>query len=243
MTPDELDLRWMRACAILEQEAGPEPDAVGASLSPRALSCAIALVNAFEAKRLLELGSGSSTAAFASLCQTRNCSLDSVEHDERYLERTKVLLGNSGVDGLVRVHHAPIRVIRAGGYVGLGYDLRQTLTHGPFDFAIIDGPPALGIGRFMTLPSIWPHLALGAIVLLDDAGRDLLEGVWLHQWSALMKDSLRMHVHRGYAKGLALLLKVGPSRPLPFKLAVARQEALTALRWVVHRAVTRDDSA
>lgn len=239
MTQYEYDQRWMRACAILDQEAGAEHDAGGASLSARALSCAIALVKAFEAKRLLELGSGSSTAAIAAHCLTRDCSLDSVEHDAHYLERTRALLRDTGVDGSVRIHHAPIRVILAGGYVGLGYDLRHVLAHGPFDFAIIDGPPALGVGRFMTLPSIWPHLAAGAIVLLDDAARDPLEGVWLTQWNALLKDSIRMRVHRGYAKGLALLLKVGPSRPLPFQPAVARQEFVAAMRWMFHRSVKK----
>ena len=92
MTPHEYDQRWNRACAILDQEAGAEHDAGGATLSARALRCAIALIKEFEVKRLLELGSGSSTAGFASLCQTLDCSLDSVEHDERYLERTHALL-------------------------------------------------------------------------------------------------------------------------------------------------------
>jgi predicted O-methyltransferase YrrM len=243
VTPHEYDQRWMRACAILDQEAGLEREAGGASLSARALSCAIALVKAFDAKRLLELGSGSSTAAFAALCLTRDCSLDSVEHDERYLELTHALLRDTGVDGSVRVHHAAIRVVRAGGYLGLGYDLRHTLPYGPFDFALIDGPPALGVGRFMTLPSIWPYLADGALVLLDDAGRDALEGVWLAQWRALLKNNVRTQLHRGYAKGLALLLKVGPSRPLPFQLAVARQEAVAVMRWMLHRAVGRSEGA
>lgn len=239
MTPEEHDARWTRACAILDQEAGPEHDAMGATLSARALRCAITLVETFDARRLLELGSGNSTVAFATLCQTRDCSLDSVDHDEGYFERTCGQLRAAGVDGSVRVHHAPIRVIRAGCYLGLGYDLHRAAAHGPFDFALIDGPPALGVGRFMTLPSIWPHLADGAIVLLDDAGRNALEGVWLAQWRALLGDSLRMQLHRGYPKGLALLLKVGPARPLPFQLAVARQEAVAAMRWVLHRAMER----
>lgn len=243
MTPHEYDQRWKRACSILDQEAGAEHDAGGAALSARALRCAMALIKEFEAKRLLELGSGSSTVGFASLCQTLDCSLDSVEHDAYYLERTHALLRDSGVDGSVRIHHAPIRVIRAGSYVGLGYDLRHALAHGPFDFALIDGPPALGVGRFMTLPSIWPYLADGALVLLDDAGRDALEGVWLAQWRALLKDNVRTQLHRGYAKGLALLLKVGPSRPLPLQLALARREAVAVMRWMFHRAVGRSEGA
>ena len=95
----------------------------------------------------------------------------------------------------------------------------------------------------MTLPSIWPYLADGALVLLDDAGRDALEGVWLAQWRALLKDNVRTRLHRGYAKGLALLLKVGPSRRLPFQLAVARQEAVSVMRWMLHRAVGRSEGA
>ncbi len=77
----------------------------------------------------------------------------------------------------------------------------------PFDFVLVDGPPARTVGRFMGLPLLWPRLAIGALVLVDDANRRHLEGVWIDLWRRLYGDALRVEIYPGFQKGLALMMK------------------------------------
>jgi hypothetical protein len=154
-----------------------------------------------------------------------------VDGEAYYLAKTRHELVKAGLASAVRLHHARLGPVIAGSYLGLGYRLGPVLAHGPFDFALIDGPPALNIGRFITLLSIWPHLTIGAIVLLDDASREALEGRWMREWEAIFGASLRLELHTGYAKGLGVLQKMaeGPRRLRP---AIWGPHAGSAVRWV-----------
>ncbi len=103
--------------------------------------------------------------------------------------------------------HAPVRMRQCGPFVGRWYgDLPQT-GGAPFDFVLVDGPPARTVGRFMGLPLLWPRLAIGALVLVDDANRTHLEGVWIDLWRRLYGDALRVEFYPGFQKGLALMMK------------------------------------
>lgn len=50
-------------------------------------------------------------------------------------------------------------------------------------FALIDGPPGDTYGRHGTLPGLWPHLAPGAVVWLDDVNREH-ERLCVAEWAS-----------------------------------------------------------
>lgn len=233
MTMD-LDERWEQTWSVVEGESGEAPIASDPRLSPAALRCAAGVVRTNNSGRLLELGSGASTTVLGALCRDSARTMDSVDHDPQYHDATRRALAAEGLSTVVRLHHAAIAPVTAGRYVGLGYRLAPVLAHGPFDFALIDGPPALQVGRFMTLLTIWPHLTTGAIVLLDDAQRLELEGRWLGEWRVILGGSLRAQVHHGYAKGLAVLQKRN-SEHGSLQPRIAWPHAVRAARWVARR--------
>ena len=119
---------------------------------------------------------------------------------------------------------APVALCRTGPYVGLCYRLDEVASAAPFDLALIDGPPARTIGRFMTLPLLWPHLSRSSLIVLDDASRRGYESVWLTEWTRMFPD-LRVLVSPGYAKGLALLQKTGDTDDVRYVWAVALKAA------------------
>jgi predicted O-methyltransferase YrrM len=232
----DIDERWRRTWSVVERESGEAPINSNPCLSPAAMRCVQGVVHDIAATRLLELGSGASTSMLGGMCRDGSRRMDSVDHDPQYFAATQRLLEAAGLAGVVRLHHAPIAPVTDGRYVGLGYRLAPVLERGPFDFVLIDGPPSLSVGRFMTLLTIWPHLTVGAVVVLDDARREPLERRWMTEWRAIFGSALRIGVHDGYAKGLAVLQKRdGGTGSLQSR--IAWPHALRAAGWVVRRAL------
>ena len=123
----------------------------------------------------------------------------------------------------IQLVHAPIGLCRVGSYFGFCYAWDPGRDDQRFDLALIDGPRARTYGRFMTLPLLWRHLSPGSLVLVDDARRSSLEGVWLQDWSRMFDGSLRWQTDLTYAKGLALLMKTDDSKAPKERLATDRQ--------------------
>lgn len=69
------------------------------------------------------------------------------------------------------------------------------------EFALIDGPPARRHGRHGTFPHLWPHLADGFEVWLDDADRDYEQSL-LADWQQRFPITVE---HVATAKGLAII--------------------------------------
>ena len=172
------------------------------------MAAAVALLRAIPARHVLELGSGRSTVDLArAVRDTSGARFWSVEHSERFRDRTRAALDEVRLADAAQVVHAPVRTRQCGPFVGRWYgDLPQT-GGAPFGFVLVDGPPARTVGRFMGLPLLWPRLAIGALVLVDDANRRHLEGVWIDLWRRLYGDALRVEVYPGFQKGLAMMMK------------------------------------
>lgn len=120
--------------------------------------------------RILELGSGTSTAVLGAWADREGAALTTLEHDPGYLEATRELLRTVGLHSAVELIHVPCRERtfgRAGRLRTYDADL-----HGPFDFVFVDGPP-LGVGRKGAFFLVRPHLA-------DD-------------WELWLKDGHRSH--------------------------------------------------
>lgn len=131
---------------------------------------------------LLELGSGSSTAWFALAAQKWGGRVISLEHEEKYRQRTAGLLSRLGVAEQVDLVEAPL--IMKGG-AGPWYDVGE-ISQVDLDVLFVDGPPSY-VGKHARLPAFGAFqkwLLPGSLVVLDDTVRqDELEvgNMWLRQ--------------------------------------------------------------
>jgi predicted O-methyltransferase YrrM len=196
--------RWDRAVAVLDR-VGHRPSAAphGAALSGDAIAAAKEVIRSCGARNLIECGPGESTLALAPHVVD---SYHAVEHDTSYAGRLERRLEQRPLWRHVVLHDVSLTWRWVGPFFGRTYDLRALPRE--FDFALIDGPPVRTVGRLLTLPALWPHLSVGAIVLLDDAGRRRHEGRILRAWKAVYGDAVRVRVFDHYVKGLALVQKV-----------------------------------
>ena len=195
--------RWELAVRTLAAIPGNRETSAPASLSRDALIAARRLVEELDPDACLELGSGQSTVEIARAHPRRFVSLD---HSRRYLDATRQQLEASGLEHRVELREAPIRWCRRGDFAGRSYD--PAAIDGVFEVVLIDGPPARSVGRLMTLPVVWPHLAVGGVALLDDAKRRRLEARCLSAWEAGFGRAVRIARFDQFAKGLALIQKL-----------------------------------
>lgn len=200
-----------------------------------AVAAAVGLLRAFPARHVLELGSGRSTVDLArAVRDTSGARFWSVEHSERFLDRTRAALDEVRLADAAHVVHAPVRIRRCGPFVGRWYGDLPNTGGPPFDFVLVDGPPARTVGRFMGLPLLWHRLATGALLLVDDANRPHLEGAWIDLWRRLYGDALRVEIYSGFQKGLALMMKT-MDRPYTANPALWTRWARAAIRHEVRR--------
>lgn len=138
-------------------------------------------------RRILELGSGSSTLLMARCLEIlgrEGRSIVSLDHGEFWVEDSRRKLERAGLLELARVIHAPIVPTDDGPW----YDLSVLPDEaGPFDLVLVDGPEG-GKGdplaRYGALPRLRQRLAPGAVLVLDDGLREGEQEV-VRRWSAL----------------------------------------------------------
>lgn len=116
---------------------------------------------------IVEVGSGQSTAILAKHGRTI-----SLEHMATFANATRRLAPSA------EVRHAPLKRFHTLAGSFRWYDTR--LPTG-IDFALIDGPPAERVGRQAALFALWPYLAPGWEIWLDDADRKH-ENMCLKMW-------------------------------------------------------------
>jgi hypothetical protein len=123
---------------------------------------------------VLECGSGLSTILMGMVAATRGFDTWSLEHDPYWFGRVGQALRKQRI-GAVNLVLARLR--RYDGYCW--YDAPFDGMPRDFQLVICDGPPeSTPGGRYGTLSLLRPHLAPGAVLLLDDAdtpsGRSVL---------------------------------------------------------------------
>lgn len=130
--------------------------------------------------RVLEFGSGLSTACLARYMaeaapDTPGPALISVEEDASFCAQSRRLIAELGLEELASVHHAPLVTQEVAGRSVPGYNLAATilaeLEANPADLVFIDGPGKSGgpFGRWATLHAVLPLLPRGFRFYLDDA--------------------------------------------------------------------------
>lgn len=135
-------------------------------------------------RRILEVGSGSSTVWTATFAKQVGAELVSLEHDANYVHKSRALVSEYELQDVATVLHAPLRHVELeeGAFEWYDPEVISTL-EGPFDLLIVDGPPeATGSkARMPALPMLEHLLAENCLVLLDDTHRpDEVE--ILNQW-------------------------------------------------------------
>jgi hypothetical protein len=119
-------------------------------------------------RRILEVGSGYSTAILAAYATQNDAEVVTLEHDADYFRVTRRALRQLGVDRCVDLRLAPLSP-RWFGDRGPYWWYGVTLD-GDFDFVFIDGPPKV-LGRRGAFFALQGHLRPNWRVWVDDGSR------------------------------------------------------------------------
>lgn len=130
-----------------------------------------ALVGALEAagaRRILDVGSGVSTAVLAWYAARHGARVTSLEHAPAFAARTRAML-----DALELVEPVELIVAPLGARAcpdGRRHPWYDAVLGGPFDFVLVDGPPGQH-GREAAFFAVYPHLAERWELWLHDGAR------------------------------------------------------------------------
>lgn len=156
---------------------------------------------------VVECSSGASTVVLARCMQLQGAGqVYSLEHDAMYAAQTRAELARHGLSAWAQVIDAPLRTHSLQGETWPWYDTGHLPASLPIDMLVIDGPPqATGkLARYPAGPLLFPRLAPGAAVFLDDAARSDEQAI-LRRWRSEMP--LLRQSQLACEKGCARLLK------------------------------------
>lgn len=123
---------------------------------------------------VVECSSGISTLVLARCMQMNGVGMVySLEHDPVYARRTRRQLELHGLSAWAMVLDAPLTLQQFGSNKQAWYDSSALPASTPIDMIVIDGPPqaVADAARYPAGPVLFPRLAAGAMVFLDDAER------------------------------------------------------------------------
>lgn len=156
--------------------------------------------------QVIECSSGTSTLVLARCMQLNGSGqVLSLEHDPHYAEQTRQQLRHHGLQDWAQVLDAPLLPQALGGEQWPWYDISTLPAKLSIDMLVIDGPPQATrtLARYPAGPLLFPGLAPGAAVFLDDAARADETAIvqrWQQEFPALKLSS------RVCEKGCAVLL-------------------------------------
>jgi predicted O-methyltransferase YrrM len=121
---------------------------------------------------VVELGSGLSTLILGYALEAWNGHLWSIEHEAGYARQTQLAVVQHELDKRVTVVHAPLEPWAVSGRPW--YGRRWLADVPPIDLVVVDGPPGTlcPLARYPALSVLAPHLAPGAVIVVDDAARE-----------------------------------------------------------------------
>ncbi|MDZ5076979.1 O-methyltransferase [Nesterenkonia sp. HG001] len=175
----------LRLSDVIKHPRAPLPSTGGFAIDAGALLHLVHVVSSIKPKRILELGSGTSTIWLGYLCEELGSDLISVDHDEYYLEKTRADVERHGLSGSVDLRLAPLQAVEVAGDDFRWYSLSAFEDVGKIDLLIVDGPPEStgDDARYPAVPLLSRVLSECAVVVLDDAHRDA-EQRTLKRWAA-----------------------------------------------------------
>ncbi|MDX1674725.1 MAG: class I SAM-dependent methyltransferase [Longimicrobiales bacterium] len=148
-----------------------------------------------EPEHVVELGSGHSSVLIAARLDFLNHGhLVSVDHLERFADRTRRWIEARGVADRATVVHAPLEDHQIEGQSYSWYSMDVLERHLPdrIDMLVVDGPPAkLGTDmRWPAVPLLLDRLADDAVIILDDGDRGEETRI-AYSWQEMLGGSIR----------------------------------------------------
>lgn len=155
------------------------------------------------ATNVLELGAGSSSLVIARTLEAKGGGrLTSIEQSPEWCKAPWAKVQSvASVDAQMLVAQPQLAVSR----LGVHHRFRAAIAaRGPFELVLVDAPQSY-FGRDGALPLVHEHLAPGALIVLDDAGRSMEQWTlfrWLRSYRSL---SLRAFDPAFGGRGVAVL--------------------------------------
>lgn len=181
--------RQLEALTGLQQElqlARSLPPTRGWAASPDFLLALVHEVQLSKPGTVLECSSGASTVVLARCLQQLGAGrVLSLEHDPHYGAQTRRELARHGLSGWAQVIDAPLCEHALDGENWTWYDIKNLPADLAIDLLVIDGPPQAtrSLARYPAGPLLFPLLAAGATVYLDDAARPDEQAI-VRRWQA-----------------------------------------------------------
>lgn len=149
------------------------PPLGGWALDPRSALHLVSIIRKCRPKLVVELGSGTSTLWMGYVCEQIGARLVSIDHDRAYFLRTRELLQQHELEGVVDLRLAPLSPFETNGEEFSWYSTSAIMDLQSIDVLVVDGPPdSVGDAtRFPALPALRDRLSRDATVLLDDSHR------------------------------------------------------------------------
>ena len=119
-------------------------------------------------QRILEAGSGLSTALLACYAELTGAEVVALEHEPRFFRQTATLLDQLGLRRALDLRLAPLGTVRRNGNGSSQW--YRPLPEGQFDFVFVDGPPKR-VGREGALFALADHLRPDGQLWLHDGHR------------------------------------------------------------------------
>ena len=130
------------------------------------------LIDRYGASRALEFGAGSSSVVLAHALSVRGGMLTSLERSPEWCAGQWARVERlEAVDARLVPSHLVFRLFRAGAAWCYEQAPDVLAERGPFDFVLVDAPQSW-VGRAGALHSALAHLSAGAMIVVDDAGRE-----------------------------------------------------------------------
>ena len=185
----------------------PMPSTGGFAIDSQALAHLLAVVEERQPRRILELGSGTSTIWLGYLCRTYGGKLVSLDHLQHYLNLTRGAVDRHELHDVIETRLAPLEKTECDERNFNWYASDAMADLSEIDMLIVDGPPAATgpQSRYPSLPKLIEQLAPHATVILDDAHRDD-EAEIVNSWLADYPEF--EHIEKGTSR-LAVLERTG----------------------------------
>ena len=152
---------------------------------------------------VVECSSGISTLVLAGCLKMNGAGhVYSLEHEEKYVQKTQDMLKKYDLEEWATVLHSPLN---RSEHDAMWYD-DSVLPGGlkPIEMLVVDGPPGetAPLARLPALPRLLPRMATDVVVVLDDAARPA-ESEIVKRWAA-MAPSFEL-TYLDHEKGCAVL--------------------------------------
>ena len=200
----------------------------------------------YRPSRVLEFGTGLSTLILANEVSKQHVGeVFSIDHIKDFQNQTKTTLEKRFQNHLVHFHHFPLSLTYEGGKLFYFYKVSHDFLskNGPFDLVLVDGPPGFYKSREAALYKIYPYLSREALIVLDDAKRNL-EQTCLENWKWYFGNSIQdVLQYPHFKKGLACVsFNSSLSRGRSFSLKERFHSSLKGIRFTLLRSLRRTNS-